>query len=117
MDKRADIWAFGVVLFEMLTGRQAFGGTDISETLASVLKTDLSLDALPADTPRRVRRVLTRCLQKDRTQRARDIGDVRLDLDEALAAPTDQPQAIGTASQPRSGSARCQPARSVSVSR
>ena len=79
VDKRADIWAFGVVLFEMLTGRQAFGGTDISETLASVLKTDLNLDALPADTPRGLRRVLSRCIQKDRADRSRDIGDVRLE--------------------------------------
>ena len=90
VDKRADIWAFGVVLFEMLTGRQAFGGTDISETLASVLKTDLDLAALPAGTPRNVRRVLSRCIQKDRTRRSRDIGDVRLDLsdsdDEAAGA-------------------------------
>ena len=86
VDKRADIWAFGVVLFEMLTGRQAFGRTDISETLASVLKTDLNLEALPADTPGGLRRVLSRCVQKDRAHRSHDIGDVRLDLDEALTA-------------------------------
>ncbi len=87
VDRRADIWAFGVVLFEMLTGRQAFGGTDISLTLAAVLKTDLDFQTLPADVPRSLRRVIRRCLQKDRSHRSRDIGDVRLDLDEADAAP------------------------------
>ena len=100
VDKRADIWAFGVVLFEMLTGRQAFGGTDISETLASVLKTDLNLDALPADTPRGLRRVLSRCIQKDRADRSRDIGDVRLDLVEALAAPVEETLATAPIAPP-----------------
>ncbi len=97
VDKRTDIWAFGVVLFEMLTGRQAFGGTDISETLASVLKTDLNFDALPADVPRGLRRVLSRCLQKDRADRSRDIGDVRLDLAEAITAPAGEEAAVTTA--------------------
>ena len=100
VDKRADIWAFGVVLFEMLTGRQAFGGTDISETLASVLKTDLNLDGLPADTPRALRRALSRCIQRDRSQRSRDIGDVRLDLDEALAAPVEETVEAAAIAQP-----------------
>ena len=97
VDKRADIWAFGVVLYEMLTGRQAFGGTDICETLASVLKTDLDLHSLPAEVPRGLRRVLSRCLQKDRADRSRDIGDVRLDLAEALAAPTEDAGAVTSA--------------------
>ena len=69
VDKRADIWAFGVVLFEMLTGRQAFGGTDISETLASVLKTDLDWHELPATTPLAIRKLLRRCVERDRKNR------------------------------------------------
>ena len=97
VDKRADIWAFGVVLYEMLTGRQAFGGTDISLTLAAVLKTDLNLDALPADTPRGLRRVISRCIQKDRADRSRDIGDVRLDLAESLTAPIEDDETLATA--------------------
>ena len=99
VDKRADIWAFGVVLFEMLTGQQAFGGTDISLTLAAGLKTDLDLASLPSDTPRGVRRVLGRCIQKDRVQRSRDIGDVKLDLDEALAAPVEETAAATAPAQ------------------
>jgi serine/threonine-protein kinase len=76
VDKRADIWAFGVVLYEMLTGQRAFKGDDISETLASVLKDTLAIDALPSGTPSRLRDLVARCLQKDPRQRQRDIGDV-----------------------------------------
>ena len=101
VDKRTDIWAYGVVLFEMLTGRQAFGGTDISETLASVLKTDVTLDELPAEVPHGLRRVLSRCLQKDRSQRSRDIGDVRLGIDDALVAPGESP--VNTGAQSSAG--------------
>jgi predicted Ser/Thr protein kinase len=83
VDKRADIWAFGVLLFEMLTARAAFAGETISDTLASVLKTDPDWSALPADTPAPIRRVLRRCLQRDRKRRLRDIGDVLVELDES----------------------------------
>ena len=82
VDTRADIWAFGVVLYEMLTGRRAFDGDDISEVLASVLKTDPDLSVLPADVPPSVRRVLRRCLQKDPRKRLGAIVDARLELDE-----------------------------------
>ena len=78
VDKRADIWAFGCVLYEMLTGQRAFRGEDVSLTLASVMKSDLNVTRLPYDLPATVRTVLHRCLEKDPSQRIRDIGDVRL---------------------------------------
>jgi Tol biopolymer transport system component len=83
VDKRADIWAFGVVLYELLTGRKLFGGGETaSDAMAAVLTKDPDWSALPADTPPRVRRLLERCLRKDPKQRLRDIGDARLMLDE-----------------------------------
>ena len=89
VDRRADIWAFGVVVYEMLTGRRPFGGDDISVTLASVLKDDVNWQALPADLPVPVRRLLRRCLEKDPRLRLSAIGDARLELDEA-GAPADR---------------------------
>ena len=86
-DKRADIWAFGVVFYEMLTGTRAFAGETVTEVAGAVIHKDLDLGALPADTPASVRLALRRCLQKDPRQRARDIGDVRLMLDGAFDAP------------------------------
>jgi serine/threonine-protein kinase len=83
VDRRADIWAFGVVLYEMLTGRMLFGGPTISDTLASVLKADLDLTPLDS----RVRPVLDRCLRKDVRTRWQAIGDVRVALDESTHAP------------------------------
>ncbi len=82
VDRRADIWAFGVVLFEMLTGRRAFDGDDVSDVLASVLKTDPDWTLLPADLPPPLRRLLGRCLEKDPKRRLRDIGEGILQLDE-----------------------------------
>jgi serine/threonine-protein kinase len=85
VDRRSDIWAFGVVLHQMLTGRKLFHGDSISETLAAVIMGEPDLDALPPNTPLRVRRLLERCLRKDPQSRLRDIGDARLVLEEALA--------------------------------
>src|SRR5262245_24742893 len=82
VDRRADIWAFGVVLFEMLAGERAFKGDDVSDVLAAVLRQDIDWRALPPDTPPRVRRVLERCLERDPKQRLRDIGDVWIGMDE-----------------------------------
>ena len=79
-DRRADIWAFGCVLNEMLTGRRTFGGETISETLASVLRDEAEEDSLPADTPVGVRRLLRRCLDRNRQTRLRDIGEARIAL-------------------------------------
>jgi serine/threonine protein kinase len=93
VDKRADIWAFGVVLFEMLTGKRLFGGETVSDTLAWVLTKDLDLAALPADTPPPVRKLLHRCLQRDRKKRLRDIADARLELDEP-APPAQAPAQV-----------------------
>jgi len=85
VDRRADVWAFGVVLYEMLTGRRAFEGDDISITLASVLKEDVRWDALPADLPAPLRRLLRRCLEKDPKRRLSAIADARLELDDISA--------------------------------
>ncbi len=89
VDRRADIWAFGAVLFEMLTGRQTFAGETVSETLASVMKDEPDWNSLPASTPARVRDLLRRCLVKDPKQRLRDIGDARIRLEEELSGAPD----------------------------
>jgi hypothetical protein len=83
VDKRADIWAFGVVLYEMLAGRKAFEGETVSDTLAAVLRADIDWAALPRETPPSVRRVLRRCLDRDPKTRIHDVADARLELDEA----------------------------------
>jgi Tol biopolymer transport system component len=93
VDKRADIWAFGVVLFEMLTGRALFDGDSVAETIGLVATRDPDWSALPASTPAGVRRLLARCLTRDPKHRLRDIGEARI----ALATPDDPPveQAAG----------------------
>ena len=80
VDKRADIWAFGAVVYEMLTGKRAFAGEDVSDTLAAVIRAEVKFDALPKEVPAPVRHVLTACLQRDPKQRVHDIADVRLAL-------------------------------------
>jgi serine/threonine-protein kinase len=82
VDKRADIWSFGVVLFEMLTGKRLFSGETVSDTLASVLRQEILWSTLPAETPVSVRRLLRHCLERDPKERLRDIGDVRIGLKE-----------------------------------
>jgi serine/threonine protein kinase/Tol biopolymer transport system component len=86
VDKRTDIWAFGCVLYEMLTGRVAFAGKTISDTIAAILEREPNWQALPAATPPGVRRLLQRCLDKDATRRLHDIGDARVELGDALNA-------------------------------
>jgi Tol biopolymer transport system component len=86
VDRRADIWAFGVVLFEMLTGRRGFEAEDVSETLAAVLTREVDWTALPTATPPRVRALVRDCLVRDPKQRLRDIGDARRILSDPSAA-------------------------------
>jgi len=85
VDRRADIWAFGVVLFEMLTGKQLFLGETMSDTLAGILKSEPDWDELPDGMPPQVERVLRRCLAKDPRQRLRDIGEARVRLEDPTA--------------------------------
>ena len=87
VDRKADIWAFGCVLYEMLTGQAAFQGEDVTEILAAVVKGTANLDLLPANLHPRVREVITRCLQKDLKKRYHDIADVRYEIEQALADP------------------------------
>ncbi len=101
VDKRADIWAFGVVLFEMLTGQAAFQGEDTTEILASVVKGGANLDLLPSNVHPRVREILTRCLQKDLKKRYRDVGDLQLELEQILADPSGVFVQPSTAGEPR----------------
>jgi len=86
-DQRSDLWAFGCVLFEMLTGRRAFEGDEVSDTLAAVLRAEPDVSALPNTTPASVRRLLRRCLEKNSKRRLADIRDARLELDESSAEP------------------------------
>jgi len=98
VDKRTDIWAFGAVVYEMLTGKRAFVGEDVSEILAAVLRAEPEFNALPSDTPGLVLRLLHLCLTKDPKERARDMGDVRLAMDGAFetapASPTEASPAL-----------------------
>jgi serine/threonine protein kinase len=89
-DKRSDMWAFGCVLYEMLTGARAFRGEDFSETLAAVLKSEPDWRLLPRETPPSIRRVLRRCLAKDRKARLADASTVGLDIDEAVDGQTER---------------------------
>jgi serine/threonine protein kinase len=87
VDKRADIWAFGCVLFEMLSGKRAFGRETLSDTIAAVLTAEPDWSALPGDTPPQIRKLITRCLRKDAEQRLHDIADARIEIEDYLSAP------------------------------
>ena len=97
VDKRTDIWAFGCVLYKMLTGRRAFGGTTTTDVLAAILEREPDWSALPVATPLPIRRVMRRCLQKDLRRRLQDIGDGRVELEDTLTgteSAAEQPHAI-----------------------
>jgi len=87
VDKRADSWAFGCILYECLTGKRPFNGDTITETLASIIKTEPDWDALPTETPESIRRLLRRCLHKDQGLRLRDIGDARIEIGDSADHP------------------------------
>ena len=101
VDRRTDVWAFGCCLYEALSGRQAFGGEDHRDRLAAVLGSDPDWQALPAQTPARIRELLRRCLQRDPERRLRHIGDARLEIEDALAEPTTSTLALPSKREPR----------------
>jgi serine/threonine-protein kinase len=107
VDKRADIWAFGCLLYEMLTGKRLFAGETISDTLAAVLRQEVDWAALPAGLPPSIRTLLARCLERDPKRRLRDIGEGRIALAEAVGTPgspvsagVDAALAVGAAQRP-----------------
>jgi hypothetical protein len=95
VDKRGDIWSFGCLLYEMLSGVRAFGGEAPSDVIAKVIEREPDFAALPANLPFTIQRLLQRCLEKDRRRRLRDIGDARLELLDALDNPGAEPTASG----------------------
>ncbi len=92
-DRRCDIWSFGVVLHELLTGKRMFEGETVSHTLAAVLRADVDLSSLPGQTPKQVEHLIQRCLERNPARRLRDIGEARILLDDVLSGRADPPQA------------------------
>ena len=100
VDKRTDIWAFGCVLYEMLTGRRAFQADGITDTIVKMLQSEPDWQALPATTSRSMRALVMRCLHKDPRQRLRDIGDARIAIEEALASKEPEQPGLAASTAP-----------------
>jgi len=107
VDRRTDIWAFGVVLYEMLTGKRAFPGEAMADSVARIIERNPDYDTLPPDVPPSIRQLVRRCLEKDQRERLRDIGDARIEIKQALATPpndayrkTYEPPGSGTEAVP-----------------
>jgi serine/threonine protein kinase/Tol biopolymer transport system component len=110
VDKRADVWAFGAVLYEMLTGRRCFDGEDVSETLAAILRATPDWSALPVATPPAIRRLIRRCLERDVHMRLSDMAMARIELHEAkTGSPEDALAPTSTVVASRSGASRLLP--------
>ena len=106
VDRRTDIWSFGCVVFECLTGRQAFAGETISDIVANILQSEPTWSALPASTPERLRGLLRRCLEKDVKRRQRDIGDARIELEDLQALSESKRMARATSASHAHAGAR-----------
>jgi serine/threonine protein kinase len=100
VDKRGDIWAFGALLFEMLTGQRHFFVDEVSDTLASVLKDEPDWTLLPLETPGRLSDLLRRCMRKDARNRLRDIGDARIEIEKTIDGDRDEAPAGHPATRP-----------------
>src|SRR3989441_6183098 len=96
VDKRTDIWAFGCVVYELLTGRRAFDGETVSDTIAAILEREPDWSILPAATPSTIRRLLQRSLEKDPKRRLHDIADARIEIDDASREPIVSAVPIGS---------------------
>jgi eukaryotic-like serine/threonine-protein kinase len=114
VDKRTDIWAFGCVLYEILSGRKAFAGGTLADTITAILDHDPDWSLLPADTPRAVRRLIRRCVEKDPKRRLRDIGDARLELEQILGGEAETADEV-TLQQARSWRTRTRAAVAAAV--
>jgi serine/threonine-protein kinase len=101
VDRRADIWAFGCVVYEMVTGRRAFGGDNVTDTIAAVVRGEPDWAALPGDTPASIRRLLRRCLQKDRKRRLADAADARIEIEAAQSPDADDAGIVAAPQQAR----------------
>ena len=110
LDKRTDIWSFGAVLYECLTDRRPFEGPTTSDLVAKILEREPDWSALPAGTPPLVQLLLRRCLAKDRNKRLRDIGDARIEIENAMVDPSSSPLRLAAAAADEAGRERVRPA-------